>query len=120
SRAGLRLDALAALNYVRSDPELSVPPTILYGMSLGGALAIDLASRNPNTVPVMAENTFTSFPAVVDGLTLLGPFSFLCTQRWDPVSKVLLIPAYTPIFLLRGARDEVVPKTHMEALWEVA
>jgi fermentation-respiration switch protein FrsA (DUF1100 family) len=68
----------------------------------------------------MAENTFTSFPAVVDGLTLLGPFSFLCTQRWDPVSKVLLIPAYTPIFLLRGARDEVVPKTHMEALWEVA
>jgi fermentation-respiration switch protein FrsA (DUF1100 family) len=68
----------------------------------------------------MAENTFTSFPAVVGGLTLLGPFSFLCTQRWDPVSKVPLIPAYTPIFLLSGARDEVVPMTHMEALWEVA
>ncbi|KAJ7346115.1 hypothetical protein DFH08DRAFT_1081039 [Mycena albidolilacea] len=46
----LRLDAQAALDYVRSDSELARPPTILYGTSLGSAVAIDLASRNPSTV----------------------------------------------------------------------
>jgi dienelactone hydrolase len=33
---------------------------ILYGMSLGGALAIDLASRNPNTVRL--HSAYSIFP----------------------------------------------------------
>lgn len=31
-----------------------------------------------------------------------------------------LIPATTPILMLSGTRDEVVPKKHMEGLWTVA
>lgn len=30
-----------------------------------------------------------------------------------------LIPATTPILMLSGAKDEIVPKEHMRALWEV-
>ena len=65
---GLRKDAQAALNYLLADDELSQKPIvrifrstrrlltltftiqILYGQSLGGAVAIDLASRNPSKV----------------------------------------------------------------------
>ncbi|KAJ7772978.1 Alpha/Beta hydrolase protein [Mycena maculata] len=121
SEIGLRLDAQAALDYVGSDTELSARPTILYGTSLGGAVAIDLASRNPSMVSaLMIENTFTSIADVVHGLPLLGPFSFLCTQKWESAAKVPLIPRTTPILMLSGTRDEVVPKAHMEALWAVA
>ncbi|KAJ7876874.1 Alpha/Beta hydrolase protein [Mycena olivaceomarginata] len=119
--SGLRLDAQAALDYVRSDSELARPPTILYGTSLGGAVAIDLASRNPSTVTALIiENTFTSLSDVVRGLPLLGYFWFLCTQKWESAAKMRLIPATTPILMLSGTRDEVVPKKHMEGLWTVA
>ena len=51
-------------------------------------------------------------------LPLLGRVSFLCHQKWDSASKIPLIPATTPILMLSGAKDEIVPKEHMRALWE--
>ncbi|KAK6980777.1 hydrolase-4 domain-containing protein [Favolaschia claudopus] len=121
SERGLRLDAQAALDYVKADDELSTIPTILFGTSLGGAVAIDLASRNPSKIDALiVENTFLSLPRVVRDWPLIGPFSFLCLQKWNSASKVPLIPPTTPILMLSGTRDEVVPKKHMEGLWEIA
>ncbi|KAF8126871.1 Alpha/Beta hydrolase protein [Mycena galopus ATCC 62051] len=120
SERGLRLDAQAALDHVKSDAELSTTATILFGTSLGGAVAIDLASRNPSTVTALiVENTFTSLPAVVRDWPVVGLFSFLCFQKWNSASKVPRIPTTTPILMLSGTRDEVVPKKHMETLWDI-
>lgn len=70
---------------------------------------------------LILENTFTSLRKVVPhALPLLGPLSFLCHQKWDSVSKLPLIPRSTPILMLSGARDEVVPCEHMKELWEIA
>jgi hypothetical protein len=74
----------------------------------------------PQIAALILENTFTSLPSLVPhALPLLGPFSFLCHQKWDSASKVPLIPATTPILMLSGVADELVPKEHMRALWEV-
>lgn len=120
SEKGLQIDAQTALNYVLSDPNFSRSPLILYGQSIGGAVAIDLASRNPTKISALIiENTFTSLPNVIPhALPLLGRVSFLCHQKWDSASKIPLIPATTPILMLSGAKDEIVPKDHMRALWE--
>ena len=68
---------------------------------------------------LILENTFTSLPELVPhALPILGPFSFLCHQKWNSASKISLIPATTPILMLSGLQDEIVPKTHMLALWE--
>ncbi|KAG6898728.1 hypothetical protein C0993_004797 [Termitomyces sp. T159_Od127] len=40
-------------------------------------------------------------------------------EKWDSASKVSLIPSSTPILMLSGARDDLVPQAHMRALWEV-
>ncbi|KAJ6526783.1 Alpha/Beta hydrolase protein [Mycena capillaripes] len=121
SEKGLRLDAQAALEHVKTDAELSALPTILFGNSLGGAVAIDLASRNPSAISALiVENTFQSLPRVVRAWPIIGPFSFLCTQKWDSASKLPRIPPTTPILMLSGTRDEVVPSAHMTALWEIA
>ncbi|THH26554.1 hypothetical protein EUX98_g7628 [Antrodiella citrinella] len=119
SEKGLKMDAQSALDYVKSHPALSEGPTVLYGQSIGGAVAIDLASRNPLAIQALVlENTFLSLPRLVpSALPVLGPFAFLCHQKWDSASKVPLLPRKIPILMLSGARDEVVPKVHMEALW---
>ncbi|KAF7368824.1 Protein bem46 [Mycena venus] len=121
SEKGLQIDAQTALDYLTSNPYFSKTPIILYGQSIGGAVSIDLASRNPSKIAALIlENTFTSLPSLVPhALPLLGPFSFLCHQKWDSASKVPLIPATTPILMLSGVADELVPKEHMRALWEV-
>ncbi|KDR70161.1 hypothetical protein GALMADRAFT_76280 [Galerina marginata CBS 339.88] len=120
SEKGLKIDAQTGLDYLTSHPTFKNTPIILYGQSIGGAVAIDLASRNPTKIEALVlENTFTSLPSLVPhALPVLGPFSFLCHQKWDSASKIPLIPATTPILMLSGARDEIVPREHMRALWE--
>ncbi|KAJ6577035.1 Alpha/Beta hydrolase protein [Mycena vulgaris] len=121
SEKGLRLDAQAALDHLTADPDLSATPIILHGTSLGGAVAIDLASRNPSAISaIIVENTFESLPRVVRAWPVIGPFSFLCFQKWNSAAKVPLIPPTTPILMLSGTQDEVVPKKHMETLWAIA
>ncbi|KAG2362901.1 alpha beta-hydrolase [Suillus spraguei] len=120
-RSGIRIDAQTALNYLTSHPYLKNTPIILYGQSIGGAVAIDLASRNSSKLAALIlENTFTNLPRLVPkALPLLGPFSFLCHQKWDSASKIPLIPRSMPILMLSGVRDEVVPREHMQELWQI-
>ncbi|KAJ2935289.1 hypothetical protein H1R20_g1806, partial [Candolleomyces eurysporus] len=109
-----------ALNYVLQHPVLAKTFIILYGQSIGGAVSIDLASKNPTKISALIlENTFTSLPNLVPhALPVLGPVSFLCHQKWDSINKIPLIPATTPMLMLSGMEDEIVPKEHMRALWE--
>ncbi|KAG6865265.1 hypothetical protein C0991_004004 [Blastosporella zonata] len=120
SEAGLKIDAQTGLDFLTTHPVFSQTKIILYGQSIGGAVSIDLASRNPTKIrALILENTFTSLPSLIPHvLPVLGPFSFLCHQTWDSASKVPLIPASTPILMLSGVKDGIVPKEHMRALWE--
>ncbi|KIM88153.1 hypothetical protein PILCRDRAFT_814068 [Piloderma croceum F 1598] len=121
SEKGLRKDAQAALDYLLADNELSQKPIILYGHSLGGAVAIDLASRNPFKInALIVQNTFTSLPDVVRGWPTIGIFSFICFQKWNSASKLPRIPKALPILMLSGDVDQVVPREHMHTLWEIA
>jgi hypothetical protein len=121
SEKGLRIDAQTALDYIIYDSCLGRSPIILYGQSIGGAVAIDLASRNPLTIrALILENTFTSLPALIpSAFPILSPFSFLCHQKWDSARKIPLIPRKTPMLLLSGVNDEIVPREHMQELWEI-
>lgn len=46
----------------------------------------------------------------------LSRVAFLCHQKWDSASKLARVPARTPILMLSGLRDEVVPPAHMREL----
>ena len=119
------------------------PLQILYGQSIGGAVSIDLASRNPEAVgsPIISEvplqvshllsliqiralileNTFMTLPSLIpSALPFLSPFAFLCHQKWESANKLPKIPVTTPILMLSGLQDEVVPTEQMKGLWEIA
>ncbi|KAG6828645.1 hypothetical protein H0H92_007159 [Tricholoma furcatifolium] len=121
SEAGLRIDAQTALNYILSQPYLAKVPIILYGHSLGGGVAIDLAARNPTLISgVIVSNTFTSIPDLVRTWPVIGVFSFICTQKWRSKDKLRKISADTPILMISGRNDEVIPAHLMDRLWEAA
>ncbi|KAF5340323.1 hypothetical protein D9611_007810 [Ephemerocybe angulata] len=104
SEKGLQTDAQTALNYILEHPLFAQTPIILYGQSIGGAVSIDLASKNPTRIAALIlENTFTSLPSLVPhALPVLGPVSFLCHQKWDSINKIPMIPATTPVLMLRA------------------
>lgn len=85
SETGILLDCQTVLNYLKSHPVLGSTPVILYGQSLGGAVAVALASDPINhgkLSGVILENTFANMvqssllPLVINqdislGLTLI-------------------------------------------------
>ncbi|KZS89108.1 alpha/beta-hydrolase [Sistotremastrum niveocremeum HHB9708] len=122
SEKGLKTDAQTILDYLLNHPVISRTKIILYGQSIGGAVAIDLASRNPDKIHAMiVENTFTSLPRLVpNALPFLGPFSWLCHQKWPSDERLPLIPPQIPIMMLSGKADVIVPPEHMLDLWEIS
>ncbi len=65
--SGLYLDARAALNYVFQRTDLNLEKVFIFGRSLGGAVAIHIASQanySGRLAGVIVENTFTSLPDI--------------------------------------------------------
>lgn len=97
----------------------------VYGHSLGGALAIDLAARelkgDPNVVAgVIIESTFTSIPDVVRGMKWgwVPGIELAVTQPFDSMSKIPQVRA--PLLVLHGTADRVVPHEMADALYVAA
>lgn len=93
---------------------------IVYGQSIGGAVAIHLAHSNPTKIRfLIIENTFLSIPHLIPRvMPILKPFTFLCNQRWN---SHLLIPNLTQKTLfLAGKQDELIPPDHMLKLHQSA
>jgi len=85
---------------------------VIYGHSLGGAVAIDLASRRHGGVDYGALIVESTFPSLVDlagsSAGPLGPLAlWLSGERFDSLSKIGRIDA--PILMLHGDHDNTVP-----------
>ncbi|KAK4703765.1 abhydrolase domain-containing protein 13, partial [Phenoliferia sp. Uapishka_3] len=121
SEKGLRLDAQTALDYVLSHPKLEKTQIYCYGQSIGGAVAIDLTSRNTQRVHgLIVENTFLSLPKLVPNvLPFVAPFLFLLHQIWPSEDSIILLPPSFPVLFLSGKQDELVPPEHMKQLFKL-
>ncbi|CAG8504184.1 4645_t:CDS:10 [Scutellospora calospora] len=121
SENGLRLDAQAALDYIRKDNILKDTKVIVYGQALGGAVAIDLVSRNESKVDALIiENTFLSIPKVIPHIVpSLRYLTFICSEIWPSDSNITKLRSI-PILFLSGSKDELIPPQHMKILYELA
>ena len=83
-------------------------PRYIFGHSLGGAIAIDLAAKVKDEQGVMVEGTFTSIPDVVSSYKWGWlPVSMLITQRFESVNKVNQIGS--PLLVVHGSDDTTIP-----------
>ncbi|PWN25805.1 alpha/beta-hydrolase [Jaminaea rosea] len=124
SEKGIQIDAQVVLDWVRKRNAATQAKLVLYGQSLGGAVAIATAARNASSTGIAAlvlENTFTSIPALIP--TVLPParfFSFLCREVWQSDQTLARVDPKIKVLFLSGGQDELVPPSQMRELWEVA
>ncbi|MBI2768824.1 MAG: alpha/beta fold hydrolase [Burkholderiales bacterium] len=99
-------------------------PRYIFGHSLGGAIAIDLAARVHDERGTIVEGTFTSIPELA-GTMKLGwlqgswlPMSMLVTQRFDSLNKVAKIGS--PLLVVHGDSDSLIASSLGKKLFEAA
>lgn len=115
-------DALAALNYLKA--RFPSNEIFIYGHSLGGAVAIELATRTEaeSTAGLIVESSFTSISDIsalrYNGLLRLLPVDLLLTERFDSLSKIQSVKS--PILFIHGKDDSKVPYRMSQALCDKA
>ena len=114
SEEGLYEDALAAWSALVERADAS-RPHIIFGRSLGGAVAIDLAAR-VDADGLIIESTFTSIRTLAR-LFLRLPLPDL-PVKFDSLSRIG--DMVTPLLVVHGERDELVPFADGQALYEAA
>lgn len=84
---------------------------IIFGHSMGGGVAIDLASRKRYRTDygaLIVESTFTSLPDVAASVGAYGVVaSWITRQRFYSDQKIAKVDA--PILMMHGDRDKTVP-----------
>lgn len=117
SEQGIYRDARAALDYLRSRPDVLPEKIVYFGRSIGAAVAVELATSSPPR-----------------GLVLVAPFTSLgdmaaVAYPWLPLRRLLgnrynslaLLPrVQRPLLILHGDQDEIVPLSQSERLFQAA
>ena len=113
-------DAEAAWYYLTGELEIEPGNIFVYGHSLGGAIAIELAMEHPDMAGLIVEGTFTSMKDMAKftyGLKFF-PLEWLVTQRFDSIAKISSLQ--TPILILHGGSDRTIPPFMAEKLYAAA
>jgi len=117
SEEGLYQDARAARKWLTERESIGEGDIVLMGVSLGGAVAVDLASRDGARGLVLAS-TFTSLPEAAQKHWPLVPMSLVLSTRMNSLAKIKNY--HGPLLMTHGDADEVVPYKQGQALYEAA
>lgn len=121
--AGTRLDIQAVWNHLVEQRGYSAEQIILWGRSLGGAVAIDQAARasEAGTPPraLIVESSFTSTLDIGAELYPWLPVRWL-GRKLDYPSRELIGKVDAPILIAHSPDDDLIPASHGDALLEAA
>ena len=113
-------DATTAWNYLVKQRQIAPSNIILYGHSLGGAIAINLATQHPEAARLIVDSSFTSIAEIGNNRPLfkLFPINLILNQRFESVKKVKLIKM--PVLFIHGTDDTVIPVNMSKQLYMAA
>jgi fermentation-respiration switch protein FrsA (DUF1100 family) len=117
SESGCYASGEAALRWLTEEKGFAHRSIILYGESLGGGTALELAKSDTFKL-VLLVKTFTSLPAAAKNRFPWLPVFTLMRNRFDNLEK---IPhCSTPLLITSATRDRVVPFEHGQELARAA
>lgn len=117
SETGLAADARAALDFVKGHPGVNRQRLIYFGESLGAAVAVGLAAEEAPAALVL-RSPFTSLPDIGAVHYPFLPTSLLLRDRYPSLETIPSIE--TPVLVVAGTEDRIVPPEQSEKLYEAA
>jgi fermentation-respiration switch protein FrsA (DUF1100 family) len=114
---GLLADARAARRWLESRPETAPERVVLFGESLGAAVAVGIAAEDPPAALVL-RSPFTS---LVDAARFHYPFlpvGLMLADRYP--SRRRIVDLGCPLLVIAGAADRIVPPEQSRALYDAA
>jgi fermentation-respiration switch protein FrsA (DUF1100 family) len=120
-------DAMAALQYVRTRPDVDRERLVVFGQSLGGATALRMLARDSAGVRLaIIDSSFPSYRGIARDATAgsaLAPIASLAASALpgpdrDPVTALKSVGV--PVIFMHGTRDAVIPHGNSDALHAAA
>ncbi|MGR3319215.1 MAG: alpha/beta hydrolase [Candidatus Anammoxibacter sp.] len=110
-------DGLAAYNYVKNRNDVDPNSIAFLGRSLGGAIAIDLATK-VKCYRLITDGAFSSIRNIGKTILPFIPMYLVIPDKYNNVAKISNVR--TPILIIHGTEDETVPFSHSKTLYEAA
>lgn len=117
SEKGLYMDAMAAHAYVKGTRGIAPKRLVIFGRSLGAAVAGELAARRP-AAGLILETAFPSIDAMAKAHSLGLPAHWLLQSRYPLADRLRDI--HVPILVVHGDRDDIVPLEMGKQVFEAA
>jgi len=117
SEVGCYAAADAAYDWLVHNQRIQPDRLTLFGESLGGGVATDLASRRPHRALVLAK-TFTSIPDMARSSMFTSASASLVRNSFDNLAKIEHCTG--PILIAHGDRDRLIPLLQGQQLYEKA
>ncbi len=117
SESGTYLDAQAAWRYLTETQGIAAEQIVLFGESLGGAVAAWLAAREKPGLLVLAS-TFTSVPDLAAEIYPFLPVRWLARFQYNTLESLQSVTC--PVFIAHSPDDEIIPFEQSQQLLEAA
>jgi uncharacterized protein len=117
SERGLIADARVAYDYLRTELGVPVEQLVIYGWSLGSAVAVALAADVP-AAAVILEGAPASIVAIGEQRYPLFPVRMVIRNPFESIKRIDRVRA--PILFLHSPEDVVVPIGEGRRLYEAA
>src|SRR5438093_5258727 len=121
SEDGLYRDGRAAMEYVKGRRGRDRSPIVLWGRSIGAAVAVEVAAGDPEgPAGVILESSFTSAPDLLrsGGHWVLYGLSRFGTYRYDSAARIGRVRA--PVLVIHGTADDIAPFSLGRRLFDLA
>jgi len=111
-------DAQAAWTYLVEQKGIDPEAIFIYGHSLGGAVAIQLALNNPAAGGLIVEAAFTSIADMARRIPKyrIFPLELIVHERFDSIEKVSRLQP--PVLYIHGTEDKLVPSEMSSELYK--
>jgi hypothetical protein len=117
SEGGTYRDAEAAWRYVTEGRRIAPQEIILFGRSLGAAIAVHLATRHTPGALII-ESAFTSIPDLAAEVYPFLPARWLARFRYS--AEMDLPSVSCPVLVVHSRDDEIISFAHARRLFAVA
>jgi fermentation-respiration switch protein FrsA (DUF1100 family) len=117
SEQGTYIDAETAWNYLVNEKNIPPENIIIFGRSLGGAVATELAEKHTSAA-LIVESSFSSITDIGKHYYPYLPTRLLARIKYPTINRIPNIKS--PVLIIHSIEDDIIPYENGKLLYEAA